>query len=84
MHLGRTHSKFVIVEITALFRTTGMVLLKGNGGRGEEDYRTSTREVFWVDRYCNMRYKWHFLYENHTFQGQFLHDLVISNRKLEM
>ena len=31
-----------------------------------------------------MQYKWHFLYENHTFQGQFLHYLVISNRKLEM
>ena len=26
----------------------------------------------------------HFLYENHTFQGQFLHYLVIFNRKLEI
>ena len=31
-----------------------------------------------------MQYKWHFLHENHTFQGHFLHYLVVSNRKLEM
>jgi len=34
--------------------------------------------------YCNLQYKWHFSYENYTFQGQFLHYLVISNRKLEI
>ena len=31
-----------------------------------------------------MQYKWHFLYENHTFQGKFLHYLVIFNRNLEI
>jgi hypothetical protein len=33
--------------------------------------------------YCNMQYKWNFLYEKHSFQGQCLHYLGISNRKLE-
>ena len=34
--------------------------------------------------YCNMQYKRNISDANHTFQGHFLHYLVISNRNLEM
>ena len=51
-------------------------------GRGRPGHPGGPR-LYHESKHRHTQSKWHFLYENHTFQGQFLHALGISNRKLE-